>query len=744
MWVFAAVFIYSALKPLLADNITAGWDTVPHFYLLTKMVGYLKEWNVSGYDPLWFGGYPAFTFYGPFPYVLMAAFYYLFFGAIKLTLVFNLFLFILPFFFLFCLYYSSKAWFSQKAGYLSLVFGIIFLTASKFKGHLGLGLHGEILVGLFSSLLAMSLMILMLGFFKKYLDTKYNRYLVYSAIVLAMIILTHALITLFSGVLLLIFTLTYFRKFWKQSLAVFLGGIILSSFWLIPFLTNLNLSSGQKMGIANMPITDPLLALYPNLDLVSTKLITLSMFPGILLLLTTIIGLVKLAKTKAAFFSYAFIFTLIVLPREYLVTFLDLPIHYYRFMSPVFILGLFVAIAGTIHIFEYFEKLKSVPRQILRGLFISFIVVTLITSAVDYLNWRQDSSIYVHEFDLKNYPWSVEAQEMVDFIGSLNVKGRVATYTAPELQDQLGSPHYFSTMLPLKYGIAVFPGLLAESALSTRFIIPVLTRIGDSFNWGRTTLLFDPGFYNQDTESMIKRLGIFGVEYILISKNSKNSLFVGTDNNDLKIIKETEHFSLIKLSKFTPIIEATTYKPFLFVNEGGLSFRNFSKIWFKSEELLDYPVIYTTKDFSELSDYDKEQIGGLIVSYSSLKALSEEEYKEWKSYGKKLIFLNTYPNFAFEADDDPGARFIDSFNISSPLDEFEYILKDISPSYIKQNEVNLLVKEDENLKFTSYSGTLINYSYFPRWKSADKDQTVFRATPSMMFVFGRGEVEMRY
>ena len=172
MWAFAAVFIYSALKPLLADNITAGWDTVPHFYLLTKMVGYLKEWNVSGYDPLWFGGYPAFTFYGPFPYVLMAAFYYLFFGAIKLTLVFNLFLFILPFFFLFCLYYSSKAWFSQKAGYLSLVFGIIFLTASKFKGHLGLGLHGEILVGLFSSLLAMSLMILMLGFFKKYLKKK--------------------------------------------------------------------------------------------------------------------------------------------------------------------------------------------------------------------------------------------------------------------------------------------------------------------------------------------------------------------------------------------------------------------------------------------------------------------------------------------------------------------------------------------------------------------------------------------
>mgnify|MGYP001561201546 FL=1 len=744
MWVFAAVFIYSALKPLLADNITAGWDTVPHFYLLTKMAGFLKDWNISGYDSLWLGGYPAFTFYGPFPYVLMAAFYYLFFGAIKLTLVFNLFLFILPFFFLFCLYYSSRVWLSQKAGYLSLVFGIIFLTASKYKGHLGLGLHGEILVGLFSAMLAMSLMVLMIGFLKKYLDTKHNKYLVCGAVVLGIIILTHALITLFSGILLLIFTLTYFRKFWKQSFAVFFGGIVLSSFWLIPFLKNLDLSSGQKMGIANMPTTDPLLALYPNLDLISTKLITLSMFPGILLLITTIVGLVKLAKTKVAFLSYAFIFTLVVLPREYLITFLDLPIHYYRFMAPVFILGLFVATAGTIYIFEYFEKFRVVPKQILRGLFISFIVVTLITSAVDYLNWRQDSSIYIHEFNLKNYPESVSAKQMLEFIGNLPVKGRVTAYTTPYLHDQLGTPHYFSTFLPLNYGISVFPGLLAESALSTQYILPVLTRIGNSFNWGETLLLFDPGFYGQDMSSMIKRLELFGVEYILINKEAKDTLFAGPNNNNLTAIKEIGGFLLLKLAEFKPIVEATTYKPFLFVDEGGMDFSTFSKAWFKSVKLFDHPVIYTPKKWDEISLKDKDSIGGLIVSYANLKALSLEEYNGWKTYGKKLIFLNAYPNFAFEASAYPDVRFVDSFNVSSSLDEFEYTLTDISPAYIKQNEVDLIVKEDEYLKFASYSGTLINYSYFPRWKSLDEDQTVFWATPSMMFIFGRGEVEMRY
>jgi hypothetical protein len=55
-----------------------------------------------------------------------------------------------------------------------------------------------------------------------------------------------------------------------------------------------------------------------------------------------------------------------------------------------------------------------------------------------------------------------------------------------------------------------------------------------------------------------------------------------------------------------------------------------------------------------------------------------------------------------------------------------------------------LKKSGAEIEFNSRAGVIINYSYFPSWRSTNPDQTVFLATPSLMFVFGDGVSKLAY
>lgn len=697
VWIICVVALVWFLHPILTGQLVAGWDSTSHFYLQTKMADFLKAVTITGYDANWFGGYPVFTFYGPLPYILITLFYFLSFGVIPLNFIFNGFLFLLPFFFLFSVYYTSRVWFGKKAGVFALLFSLFFLLADKDYAHFGVGLNAEIALGLFSSLFAIFLMTLLLGVFGKQREKKSKKLIIVGGILLAMIILTHALTTLFTGVLMAILFFSDRKSLWKPIILTFLSALILSAFWLFPFLWNLEFSSAQMIGVPPMS-KDPLFVLYP----------------GILLLIFSLFGITSLFKSKNHFWPYAFIATLIVLPRDYLVYVIDLPVHYYRFVPHIFVLNIFLAAAGLEHVMESYPIIAK--RKYLRAL-IWVIVLISVSLAVFKFDMRNDRPFFFEEFESYD-----DSRQMLEYIASLNPTGRIAIEIKPENQDILGTPHFFSTLLPLKYDIPVLPGLLAESALSSEFILPTLVQVSDSIAWGNVSLLKDKNFKKQSFDSMIKRLKLYGVEYLLLNAEFARNLLKSVPDDELISQKITGSFHLLKLPDFKPLIEATSYAPFLFVDNGGMDFRTFSAQWFKFPEFFDYPVIYTEKSIDEISDYDLSRIGGFVISVPEGKSMSAEDLDDLKKLNGNIVLFDS---------------------TESPEDQLK-IMSSIFQSDFDKSEIIAEVREDERLKFFSKTGAFINYSYFPRWKSTDSAQTVFWATPSMMFVFGRGETELFY
>ena len=716
VWAFCVGLIIWFLYPILSDRIVAGWDLTGHFYLLTKMVEFLKSGSFTGYDADWFGGYPVFTFYGPLPYVLLALPHVLSFGVIPLNLLFNCFLFFIPFFFLFSIYYTSRVWFGKKVGPIALVFSLFFLLAGKNYAHFGIGLNAEIYLGLFSSIFAISLMVLLLGVFGKQRKKKSNKLILIGGLLLAMIILTHALTTIFTGVLLAVLFLSDTKKLWKPLILTFLLGLALSSFWLIPFLLNLDLTSAQMIG--KLPLSrDPLFNLYPKIDEMFSDFNFLMLIPGFVLLICSFMGIIKLFKSKNHFWPYAFVFTLILLPRDYLVNVIDLPLHYYRFVPHIFVLNIFLAAFGLRYILKKITSLKQRSRMIAEVSTLFIVFSSVLVMAFLHFDMKEDYNFFFEEYD--DYE---AATEMLDYINELNPSGRVAVEIMFENQVRLGTPHFFTNFLPLKYDIPVIPGLLAESSLSSELVMPALIQVSDSLAWGNVELLNEKEFKKQSTSSMIERLGLYNVQYILLDKENADNLFKRLKNDEVSLQKTIGDFYLVELADFKPLIESTPYPPFLFIDEGGMDFRIFSTQWFKVPELFDYPVIYTDKSVDEISDYDLSRIGGFIVSLPEGTPVLDSDFAYLREDNKEVVFLSS--------DED--------------IFGLEEVFSKTDASELKNVEIIPEIKEDEYIKFFSESGALINYSYFPRWESTDPEQTVFWATPTMMFVFGKGDTELFY
>ena len=750
IWGFSIFLLGWLLSPLLTNRVIPGWDTTPHFYLFTKMVDYLKMGQIGGYDSLWFGGFPVFKLYGPFPYILMSIPHFLTAGKIGLALSFNLFLFALPFLFLASIWYTARVWFDKIGGYVAMIFGTFFLCAVQDKAYMGVGIDSIVSVGLFTSFFAICLMIFFLGIIEKQKRNPRTANIIWGTLLLTMLIITHAMTLLFTLLLLAIFTFLNWKKIWKSAFLMGVLALVLSSFWLIPFLSDLSFSSGQKLGLLGAT-NDPLFVLFdfPSYYGDHSMSLALASIPTALLLISSLIGIYVTIKSKNDFWAVAFILTLVVLPRQYLVSYFDLPVHYYRYTAHIFALNIFLATAGMIFIVKKLGKLKPIAEDSFKGLLVGVVIISLMISYIDKFNLSDNPRNYTHKYNFSEYSENADAQKVMDYLGGLQIKNRVVVPSLPSLQFTLGSPHFFATFLPLNYKISVIPGLLAESALSTQFVLPTIAKVGSSLNWGNTSLLEDSGFSEQDMNSMIKRLGLYNVQYILQTKDGADTILDTVDEKLIAKLVDKGNFSVLELKDFRPFIETTNYKPLLFIDNGGMEFLDFSKEWFKQPALFEMPVIHTKKKLPMIPKEEIEQMSGYIVSMPSGSLVSKNHYQEWLNSGKKLILLNATPDAELAAEfkqngQSSDVEFIKDFGVNIGSDILLRSLLAFNRDQIVREKVVANVVEDMTVKFDTQGGTLINYSYFPDWKAKGAQTTIYWATPSMMWVFAKGETEIIY
>ncbi|NLF24676.1 MAG: hypothetical protein GX589_03345, partial [Deltaproteobacteria bacterium] len=208
MWLFCAlVLVWRSAAVLLQPGPPAGWDSPGHFYLFNKMLSLLREGRLSAYDPMWFGGFPAFVLYPPFAYIVMALPHILSFGLITPELSFNLTLFAIPFFFLVSLVWTGRVFLGPRAGIVLLPLGLMYLMLGVDYAYAGLGLSGLYLTGMSPGALALPMLLVMLGLLESARRDGSIKLRFWAGFWLALIVLTHTLTALFALWSLMLFSL---------------------------------------------------------------------------------------------------------------------------------------------------------------------------------------------------------------------------------------------------------------------------------------------------------------------------------------------------------------------------------------------------------------------------------------------------------------------------------------------------------------------------------------------------------
>ncbi|MBI3396002.1 MAG: hypothetical protein HY042_09215, partial [Spirochaetia bacterium] len=251
---FHRPLIYAGLAVVLAvqfsfyftGNVITGWDTLGHLHLAREYAR-LFPWESTGFDSVWFQGFPAFYFYPPFFYFAVNALSTL--TTLTITAAFNVGIFLIILFFAFSFVRLGVKLFPQhitssEAHWAAAAGSLFYLT---FPGD---GLQGTsavgVLSGTFVSTLGHAMILQMLSGLLQFRGSKKNLNLFSSAAWFSLTLYTHGLSSFFGGVLLVLFVLYFHRDFRPRHIALLFGLPVLMALPIIlRFLLRSHYTSGS-------------------------------------------------------------------------------------------------------------------------------------------------------------------------------------------------------------------------------------------------------------------------------------------------------------------------------------------------------------------------------------------------------------------------------------------------------------------------------------------------------------------
>lgn len=484
--------------PYLVHWPFASVDLPGHIAVIERLYQHLALGRLFFFDFEWFGGWPAFVFYGFFSQLLVAVFSlpvgllieepvgvvmpgFICFGLALLPLsVFRLFLEV-----------SKSLSNARQVSRLSVA--VWSLAASAwFLGQefqwFGVGAVSILHVGLLSQLLAWHLLILTLAELPKLLERGVWTRL---GVLNALLLLAHPLSFVFSAFSQVVFFVVYRRAFLKLSLSAFLA-LALSAFWLMPFLAFSRGFTGYDL---HQPTGELLQMIFPFEAWSLGKMSMWNTLIGISLSLSLGLSLLQRKLSQVAFLAVLVVLANFFFGSDVLASNLPLPIHYYRLEGLAFLVAILASCSfflsyrliplGLIVFFSLFFLPHPERHQVLEGARNDFDKPT--TELLTYLGNRGDVGGRVGFEYLDNYK------------------------EAPFL-----AAHLPSSRLSKKAGLETWSGLFIQSSLSARYPAVLLNKLGVK-TWSMPDLF--EGVAGISRTEVLKRLRDFNIQFLVLGED---------------------------------------------------------------------------------------------------------------------------------------------------------------------------------------------------------------------------------
>lgn len=211
-----SIFGRLAVSYPLNTNLLEGTDFtahVPKIWYIADVYDKYGDWN-----PFWYAGYPFLKYYSPLSYYIAGFFAFFLDPVIAYKVIINIFFLLTPIvFYLFIKDFRLND--VQKAVGI-LIFSFFITNIYYFWNNA------------FPTVVNMVFIIFTWIFFKRYVENKNNKYLVFASLFFGLSILVHQLTAFMNIVLILLWIFIRYRKI--QFLPIIIG-ILISSFWFVPF-----------------------------------------------------------------------------------------------------------------------------------------------------------------------------------------------------------------------------------------------------------------------------------------------------------------------------------------------------------------------------------------------------------------------------------------------------------------------------------------------------------------------------
>jgi hypothetical protein len=445
-----------------------------------------------------------------------------------------------------------------------------------------------------------------------------------NSILFALIVFSHAITAIYA-----FFTSSFFlidkkikeiiKKFvylFKVYLIVFL----LLGFWLVPFLLNLE-------------YTTPFSFKWIYSD------VRKEIFPDILLpfLALAFIGSALAIKNKDKRILL-FLFSIIISVIFYFIS-PKIGIVDIRFIPFIQLSITIIAAYGFYHIIEYFK---------IKNKWIIPIIVFILTIA-----WVNKNVTYIHYWIKWNYegfenkPLWETFKKVNDFVRGSYKDPRVI-FEHSQIHDQAGSSRAFES-LPLFSGRSTYEGLYMQSSISTPFIFYFQSEISETApcpypDWSPCTSF--------NSTKAARHLAMFNVEYIIaVTDRVKNDL---RNNSLYELVATFEPYEIFRL-KINPnrYVTVPKYEPVVFETK---DWKRVSYEWFKNEDLLDVPLVFTNdKRMFKLSTNSLDNIPRIPLNNTCHieEDIEIEEIRFNTTCVRKphIISISYYPNWKVEGAD---------------------------------------------------------------------------------------------